>query len=701
MSRPEQWKRSKTDVHNPYSAQDRYRRYHDSMDDETKTPDFSIPLIPKPIDVITTSGHGSIKVNNSWVIRHSEALTSEGKYLKGETGLSIANKQTSKNVIELIIDDVIHPLTKKSFGHIEAYKLEVSSRASWIAITGKSASGVFNGIQSFLALFSTGDVIRDMIIVDQPRLSYRGMHVDVSRNFHPVFSIVKLIDGMAMVKMNKLHLHLSDDEGWRLEIPGLPELTEIGAKRCFNVDECLPPQLGSGPDSSTSGSGYYTISDYKKILQHASSRHIQVIPEFDFPGHARAAIKAMEKRYHDKINLNRTLAEEYLLHDFHDKSEYLSVQFYNDGAANPCLNSTYTFLGHVIDELINVHKDIQPLTLYHFGGDEVAKGAWVDSPKCQNLNHGNPMSKDQISDMFLKRVDDITSKRGLDMAAWEDGVSEQQKPFDKASLKSKDVYVYTWQNVWEWGTTDIAYRIANAGYKVILCQATYLYFDHPQEPDPEEPGMSWAIRFTDTKRVFSFIVDDIYQNTDQTVMGIPQTTSQVCRNNKICPPLKKPENIVGIQGQLWSETVRSPERLEYMIFPRLLALAERGWHKAAWESITDVDKRNANMDEDWSRFSKIVGRNYLWRLEKLGIRYRIPLPGGKVENNRILTNTEFPGHTIEYFLPEKGIWETVSKNTVYTENTPILLRTRNHDGSRISRTVVLHPGFVANIMKNN
>ncbi|ESO95988.1 hypothetical protein LOTGIDRAFT_174972 [Lottia gigantea] len=597
---PKQWKRATTDKLNPFTAQERYRRYFNEY--RTNNKDTKISIIPKPVFIRVILGGGDVTVDSAWLIEYTPNLLSEATYLKDEAGINLTNAQPTEKVIRLIVGGVVHPNTNENLENGEAYKLEVNAATKEIEITGKTKTGVFNGIQSFLSLYSMGGVISTLTIVDQPRFQYRGMHIDVGRNFHSKSSILKLLDAMAMVKLNKLHFHLSDDEGWRLEIPGLPELTE----------------LGSGPYTPNSGSGYYSVADYQEILRYASTRHIQVIPEFDMPGHARAAIKAMEKRYNNLVKSDRNAdAEEYLLHDPTDKSKYWSVQFFDDNAVSPCINSTYKFLGHVIDELIKLHKDIQPLKMYHFGGDEVGKGAWVNSSKCQELS---------------------TGKRGLNMAAWEDGMMKAGKPFNISDPTSKDSYAYIWNNIWEWGGAAHAYNLANAGYKVIMCQATHLYFDHPYEPDPEERGYYWAPRFTDTKKTFSFMPDDVYQNIDFTRFGDPLDQKTFCKDEETCPTLTKPENIIGMQGHLWSETVRTPEELQYMIFPRILAIGERAWHKADWETIMDKTERDVQIDMDWARFSKSVGLRYLFRLERLGIKYRISPPGGTYVNFAILSN---------------------------------------------------------------
>ena len=223
-------------------------------------------------------------------------------------------------------------------------------------------------------------------------------------------------------------------------------------------------QLGSGPDTSTAGTGYYSTEEYEEILWYAKERHIQVIPEFDFPGHSHAAIKSMAVR-HDKL-MQKGLekqAEEFLLSDFEDKSRYFSVQHFKDEAINPCMNSTYKFISHVISFLERIHSKIQPLTLFHFGGDEVADGVWVDSPVCREFVHATSgqqtVSKTYLKEYFLERLSGITSNLKLNLGGWSDVFF----PLRRSSLANKDVLAYYWSF-----STDLARlrSLVEGGFKV-------------------------------------------------------------------------------------------------------------------------------------------------------------------------------------------------------------------------------------------
>ncbi|WP_243665267.1 family 20 glycosylhydrolase, partial [Rhodothermus marinus] len=265
----------------------------------------------------------------------------------------------------------------------EAYHLIVDPEAG-ITLTGTDAAGAFYGIQtlqqlidpSFYRQTSETIPIPALEVHDAPRFGYRGLHLDVARNFQPKAVVLRLLDLMARYKLNRFHFHLTDDEGWRLEIEGLPELTEVGGCRGHTETEatCLVPSHGSGPiPGQQPGSGYYTREDFIEILRYATARHIEVIPEIDVPGHARAAIKAMEARYARLKAAGRPEAEAaaYRLVDPADTSVYRSVQGWNDNVINVCLPSTYRFLEKVVDELRRLYDEAgAPLHVVHTGGDE-------------------------------------------------------------------------------------------------------------------------------------------------------------------------------------------------------------------------------------------------------------------------------------------------------------------------------------------
>ena len=216
------------------------------------------------------------------------------------------------------------------------------------------------------------------------------------------------------------------------------------------------------------------MNDYREILQYAQERHIQVIPEFDMPGHAHAAITAMDAKFENLSSKGYLKeAEKYRLSEINDESKYLSAQYFKDNSINPCIESTYNFVERVVASIQNLHSVIQPLTIFHFGGDEVPLGAWTGSPACKGLAKklglnftGEHIAK-ELMGYFVSRVSNITNQYGLDLAAWEDGlVGIDEKPYQRDNVFNNHVYANTWDNVWEIGKANRPYKLANAGYKV-------------------------------------------------------------------------------------------------------------------------------------------------------------------------------------------------------------------------------------------
>jgi hexosaminidase len=231
--------------------------------------------------------------------------------------------------------------------------------------------------------------------------------------------------------------------------------------------KCIQPELGADPSGSAA---YFTVHDYKEILQFADDRHIQVIPEIDMPGHGYAAIKSMEARYRKLRDAGDVEgAEKYLLTDFKDTSQYVSVQLFNDNTINPCLESTYNFISHVIEAIVRMHSGIQPLTAYHFGGDEVARGAWEHSKECTNIlaKHQTQDTRATLKEYFIKRVSKLTARHGLTLGGWGDAfLSKPNRAYGRESFDNKEVFANAWNNLNGAGGGERAHVLANAGYKV-------------------------------------------------------------------------------------------------------------------------------------------------------------------------------------------------------------------------------------------
>ena len=587
-----------------------------------------------------------------------------------------------------------------------SYVLDI--KKDLIDIVAYDAAGASYALYSLASLIklehSQVPIIR---VIDEPRYQFRGMLLDVARNFHDKDFVLNLLDQMAAYKLNKLHLHLTDDEGWRLEIKTLPELTGIASKRCHDLTEtkCLLPQLGSGPDGDSIVNGYFSVANYQEILQAASARHIQVIPSFDMPGHSRAAIKAMEARYKRLMSEGKQAeAEKYLLNDLNDKTIYASVQNYSDNTINVCMESSYAFVNTVIDEIQKIHKEVDhPLTRYHIGADETA-GAWIESPACNEFLKANPYGitdAKQLGGYYIERVATILDSKGIEPAAWSDGISHT-----KVENMPQLVQANAWGGI---AQRDIALtnELANRGWEIVLSTPEVLYFDFPQAADPKERGYYWASRQTTGRKVFNFMPDNLpvhaefWLDVGGQSIEINDTIIKDIKGNIVSEPLKKGVHFIGMQGQLWSETIRTDEQAQYMIFPRLLALAERAWHKAEWEvpynysgaiyndtSRTFTKKMRQQHNREWNRFANVLGHRELNKLDLAGITYRIPTVGAKVIDEKLYANIIYPGLTIEYRI-DGGDWLQYT-DIVSVGSGKIEVRARSANGQRKGRVLKVH-----------
>ncbi len=672
---------------NPFITEDQTKRFggdnkavptaaniYDKFSNTSQTSTFS-KITPSPIAY--NESEGSFTVSSQTPIFYGASLKNEADYLKSNLDLLVkgnivANEGSSSDVakgVTLMIGEVEG--YKKGD---EAYTLSINE--SSISVIGTDAVGVFYGIQSLRALipnsaYQAGEnnefAVSGSEVLDAPRFAYRGMHLDVGRNFQEKGSVLKLLDLMSFYKLNKFHFHFTDDEGWRIEIPGLPELTQVGSRRGHDLKELdnIMPSYGSGANavsSASHGSGFYKKEDYIEILKYATERHIEVIPEIDVPGHARAAVLAMKSRYKRLSAEGKTEeAEEYLLSDPNDSSDYLSVQLYKDNIMCVCQQSTFNFLEKVISEVNNMHKAANaPLTTVHIGGDEVPAGVWEKAPTCSDLIATNTTGvsvKNHLTNYFLKEINTILKKHNLVTAGWEEiGLHEHHAEDGTTSKTINPEFVdagfrpYIWNNVWGWGSESIGYQLANAGYPVVLSNATNLYFDLSYEKDPMEPGFYWA-GFVNAEQPYEFVPMDLYKSAKIDRMG--NVIDQSAYKDAVQLTEEGKKNILGIQGQLWSETVKGADMMEYFIFPKMIALAERAWSKdPTWATTTNRARRDAQYATDWNSFSNSLGQAEFPRLDYIndGVNYRIPLVGASVNENQLSVLTKYPGFTIRYTM---------------------------------------------------
>lgn len=542
----------------------------------------------------------------------------------------------------------------------EAYELSIDP-VRGMSVRGQSRLGVLRGLASLsFVLPLPADLARDragglpaLRVRDEPRFAYRGLQLDVARNFESPATVRRTLDLMARLKLNALHLHLSDDEGWRLAIDGLPELTAFGGRRGHAAvldRDYLPPAHGSGPDpDDPHGSGHYTHAEFVALIRYADALGIAIVPEFDMPGHARAAIKAMDARHRRLVAEGRPDADAYVLSEAADRSTYLSDQGHDDNALNPALESTYAFIDRVLASLAAAYREAGvPPTAVHVGGDELPAGVWEGSPACArrvaDLGLG---SVADLKGYFARRVLAIARGHGLRVAGWEQfglraspatAASPPPVPAPPAvlvpddGLVAADVMLYVWNDLA--GGDDLAYRLANAGYRVILAGASHLYLDMAHEDRAEEPGLNWAPSIP-VRRIYDFVpFNSAWPSTPATV-----------------PSAAGRARILGLEAQLFGETVRSEVRLDYLLMPRLVAVAERAWAaEPRWVDVAEPAAAATRHREDWAVFMNQLAKQVLARLdlEGSGIRYRLPPPGIVRDGPVIRANHAYPGYRLRY-----------------------------------------------------
>lgn len=600
----------------------------------------------------------------------------------------------------------------------EGYDMTIGQQGT--VIRGHDVAGAFWGAQSLLSLLGVDNKqVSPMSVEDAPRFEYRGMQTDVARHFRSAETMKKLVDQMAAMKLNVLHLGLTNDEGWRIEIPGLPELTEVGSKRCHDLSEtqCLLPQLGSGPTSDNMGTGFYSKADYIELVRYAKARGVTVIPEINMPAHARAAVVSMEARY------KRLLAEgkedealKFRLTDPQDTSNVTSVQFYDKMSfINPCQPGAANFVAKVMEEVAKMHQAAgQPLTAWHYGGDEAKNimlgGGYQDpavtkkeelvgwrgntdwskqdkpfgkSPVCQKMiADGKIKDVAELPVYFAKEVSELVKGHGFDtLQAWEDGLKYAKDASVFATAKTR---VNFWETLY-WGGFNEAMKWAHNGYEVVLSNPDYLYFDFPNEVHPAERGYYWATRFNDTRKVFAFAPENLPQNAE--------TSVDRDGNAFVAKGDQEPVKFKGISGQQWSETIRTDAQYEYMVYPRIFSLAERAWHKGSFElpyvkgrefSGETKHVNKAALNQEWNRFANVLGQRVLPKLDLAGVEYRLSVPGARVVGGVLEANVDLPGLPIQYSLDGKS-WIAYDAAAKPQVSGKIYLRTVSFDGKRVSR----------------
>ena len=647
------WKNAKgIEILNSPSAVDRYNKFISSTLLDKSELDL---IVPTPNNIRFEDGE--VELYNNYSLTIDNNIDMEDGFVKSIFNdlIELDNDDSNKHLNKIIINQT------DSLNH-ESYTLTINEDG--INIGAFDRAGALYGLQSLKQILLVSKIektnIKFVEIEDSPKFSYRGMLLDISRNFYGPKKIKQILDYLSFFKINHLDFRLTDDEGWRLEIPGLEELTSVGSKRAFTKDELesLIPMYGSGPDTSSTGSGYLSRSDFVDILNYAKERNILIIPQISVPSHMRSAIVSMNARYQKFIELgNQEEAEKYLLIDPDDKSEYYSAQGFNDNIMNVCRESSFTFYNKVIDEIYLMYKDAG-VEMEKFGvaGDELPYGAWQKSPICDSFMRDNSIVGDYNSlyTMMQRRVYDKISSYGSTMTGWDDIVLKlternQSETLIKDFFEGDDILLYVWNNDWGGGRQDMIYKYANLGYKTIMSNSSAFYFDMVDDKDLDNIGLSWS-GYADYKDMWTVDVFNVFNDS----YGVEKnniSNDYIERSEKLNPENRS--NIVGVQSQIWSETIRNEDILDYMFMPNILVFSQKAWsHDDTWMNIDDPDSKRRALETQWNKFSNNIGQRLLPIVDNIfgGLSYDLPKPGGLIIDNKLFANTVFPGLDIKYTL---------------------------------------------------
>lgn len=590
--------------------------------------DANLGIIPAPVSI--NKGNGHFVLDKTVVLKVESAdATKIGDLLNAfvvtKAGFSLREVKQVQPKQKAII------LSANGADQLPAEGYTLKITANQVVLTGKGA-GLFYALQSFMQL--TPDKVGEQInlpeasITDYPRFSYRGTMLDVSRHFFPISFVKKYIDQLAYYKINNFHWHLTDDQGWRLEIKKYPKLTAIGSSRNGTIIGNYP---GNG-NYLTPVKGYYTQAEAKEIVQYAAERYINVIPEIELPGHASAAIAAYPE-----------------LSCFPDRSSFIDVKTPWSGDRKGKLvqqtwgvfddifvpsENTFTFLDQVLDEVMAIF----PSKYIHIGGDEAPKTYWKESAFCQKLMKEKGLKDEhELQSYFIQRIEKHINSKGRSIIGWDEILEGGLAP--NATVMS-------------WRGEDGGIAAAKQSHNVIMTPGSKgLYIDHKQSNSPDEPVTIGG--FAPYQKIYAYD-------------PVPKALTNA-----------QQKYIEGVQANLWTEYVKTTEKAEYHIFPRLLALAE-----IAWSPVKRKDLKN---------FSEERLPVHLARLDAMKSNYWVPTPIGQpdsVQNGKNFVldfKTPVKGAQIYYSLDGSRPSENA-----FLYQTPVNVVVPKGE-KRVLRTIVIAP----------
>ncbi len=577
-----------------------------------------IQIIPKPAELQLSNGIFEFSENTKFVVVNdfqkeiSNALINKFEKAAGWKP-EVSDVAPKSNYVQFKVDD--------SFEN-EAYKLDVNNEN--VTITAKDNAGFIYGLETIRQLLpvaieskdvviNTEWIIPNLTIKDKPRFQYRGLMLDVSRHFFNVDYVKKTIDRLEMLKMNVLHLHLVDDQGWRIEIKKYPKLTEVGAYRNGTIVGHYP---GSENDNKREG-GFYTQEEIKDIVAYAAKRNVTIIPEIELPGHSSAAIAAypyLSCFPEEPTTVPHNMMSE-TSKELQEKGQIKIVQeswgvfkdIYCAGKEN-----TFTFLENVLTEVLPLF----PSKYIHIGGDEAIKPHWKICPNCQKRMKDEGLKDEhELQSYFIERIEKFVNSKGKKIIGWDEILEGGLAP--QATVMS-------------WRGTKGGIEAAEQSHDVIMTPGTHCYFDHCQGPENEEPLSIGG--YLPISKVYQF--DPVVETMTP----------------------EEAKYVLGGQANLWSEYIPTTEHSEYMIFPRLAAMSEALWSP---KESRDWDDFSSRIETMFKRYD-YLGINYAKSMYLITSEVSVDLDKKAVY---ISLKNEFPNPDIRYVLGDKPMDETATKYT--------------------------------------
>jgi hexosaminidase len=490
-----------------------------------------VNIIPQPVKVTRNEGSFVINSQTSLIVSGKDDKASAAflnKYLSDYYGFTLpVAKKAGKNYIKL---------SHQNIDGLKGEGYNLKSDKNGVEIVGNSAKGTFYGMQTLIQLLpvekSKNLAIAAVDVSDEPRFVYRGAMLDVGRHFFSVEFVKKYIDYLALHKLNYFHWHLTEDQGWRIEIKKYPKLTEIGSKRNGSIIGRYP---GKGSDNTPEG-GFYTQEQVKDIVKYASERFITVIPEIEMPGHGSAAIAAYPDLScfpQEKTKLPDNMISDKSKQEMaNGRNKIVQETWGVHGDVYAPTEYTFKFLEDVIDEVAALF----PSKYIHVGGDEAPKDAWKKSEFCQQMIKEKGLKDEHgLQSYFIQRMEKYINKKGKTLIGWDEILEGGLAP---------NAVVMSWRG--EKGGIDAA----KENHQVIMTPGSHVYLDHSQTKNDKEVTIGG---FLPLDKVYSY-------------EPIPKELNE-----------QQAKYVLGAQGNVWTEYMANAAKVEYMIFPRLSALSEVLW----------------------------------------------------------------------------------------------------------------------------